>query len=505
MQFGPNDIKINNRTYWIGISACLLLGLFLRLLAVGTRSFDSDEVYELNHLSLNAWTVAKDGDGFPPLFRWLLSWWMLVSGPEYSRLFSVLFGLATVVVCSVLARRIGNASTGLGTAFFGSISAHQVTFGQSLRAYTIQLFAVSLVMLAGWLVSRSASKRNWAFLVLSSFFALGTHYYSAYFLAATWVFVFCHLRRDQLHLYVLCAIALSILCIPWIFCLRIDLSNKLPEEWKNKFDFTCWAYLYLSLIQGWAIGPSSIELLVLPKRLGIIAIAPWAVMGFGFATLLVGLSRRSIDFRTQAWLVGMLAVIPILSGAVTLLMDSTFASRYVAGLSVPLAILIGGGMTWTGKMIPMFATYGLIAINLLSVFNRSFVEKYDRENYRSLVAKATNIEKNPAIIVLSCYTASAVERELLPSSPLCVLGFGTGEPDDWKQELLRFRKKLAQREKVFLVVDWMHSRIYEPKKLERMLYRIDGVLVERVSNTTSLYVGRTDALTNSLETWEGDK
>jgi len=484
--------------FWLGVCACVVLAILLRSLPIGTRSFDIDEVYELVHLSTNVLDIAKDPDGFPPTFRWLLSLYIFVSGEEYSRTLCVLLGAATVIVCAILGRKIGGDLVGFNSGLIFAVSASQVAFGQLLRAYALYTFAIALTMLSGWMLAQNTSRRNWLFFLASSFFAMGVHYYSVYFLAVVWIYVlFCY-PRNEYPSYFGYAALFTILCSPWFLCLGIDLSEPLPPEWINKFDLKSLAYLYLSLIQGKFTGPSQTELWELPWKQGMIALAPWAIAGFTFASVLVIQGVRVFGLRQTAWLIAMLVVLPVLAGTVAMLIHSTFGARYLAPLSLPFALVVGCGMFWRGKPVPVVATYGLIALNLLSVTNRSFDPRYDRENYRALVAKMQESQEVPAVIVLSHYVAPAIRRELPEQSTFCSIGLGGNEPDDWQLNLETFSKTLGHHKKVFLVATSTQGSDINRRQRDRLVELVDAELIARISNSTDLFILESEKLRKTV-------
>jgi hypothetical protein len=498
MDLVPESQQRNATFFWWGICACVVLAIFLRSLPIGTRSFEVDEVYELCHLSTDLFHIAKDSDGFPPTFRWFLSLYVLASGEEFSRLLCVFLGVITVVVCAVLGRKIGGDLIGFNTALLLSVSASQVAFGQQIRAYTLYALAIALVMLSGWMLAHKVSGRNWMFFIASSFLAMGSHYYSIYFLAIVWMFVLWNYPKKEILVYFGYAGLFACLCIPWLVCLRVDLSAPLPPEWISNFDLKSLAYLYLTVVQGKFLGPSQSELLEIPWQQGMIALAPWAISGLTFAAILIFGGIRKVGLPNLVWLLSMLLILPVVAGTIAMLIGSNFGSRYLAPLSVPLAIVIACGMSWRGKSISVIATYGLIALNLLSVFNRSLNPRYDRENYRELISKMCELDKEPAVIVLSHYVAPAIRRELVTNLPFCSLGLGVTESDDWQTNLSAFLKKIKNREFVFLVATSTQAADVNLKQRDKLTRELDAKLIQRVSNSTDLFAIETKKLRSTV-------
>ncbi len=498
MELAPESQARKTPFFWWGICACVVLAIFLRSLPIGTRSFEVDEVYELGHLSTNIFDIAKDPDGFPPTFRWLLSIYILASGEEFSRSLCVFLGAATVVVCAVLGRKIGGDIVGFNAALLIAVSASQVAFGQQIRAYTLYTLAIALVMLSGWMLAQKNSTRNWLFFLASSFLAMGSHYYSIYFLAIVWIYVLWSYPKVEIVRYFAYAFLFTCLALPWLACLRVDMSEPLPPEWISKFDLKGFAYLYLTLVQGKFTGPSQTELLELPWQQAILALSLWATAGFTFTAILMFYGIRSVGLVRLGWLLSMLLLLPMAAGTIAMMIGSTFGSRYLAPLSIPFAIVIACGMNWRHGPFRVIATYGLIILNLVSVCNRSLHPRYDRENYRDLVATILKEDKHPVVIVLSHYVAPAIRRELIDGTPFCSLGLGGTEPDDWQSNLADLSKQIGDREVCFLVATSTQASETNLRQRDRLVDLLDAEFITRVSNSTDLFIVKSETLRNAV-------
>lgn len=491
--------SMDDRRFWRVLACVVLVGLAMRLFGADQHAFTTDESYELGHLSVNVLDVAADPDGFPPTFRWLLSCWVQVFGESTSRVLPILFGSGVVALAGVLGRRLARNEVGIACAIMSALSAHQIDFSQQCRSYSIYLFAVGLGMLAGWRLMERESVSRWIAFLGACFFALGTHYYSAFFITLMWLAVFVASEGRARWRWGMWAAVYVLICIPWVWCLRIDLTKPVPPEVFNAFDLTGLAYTFLTLCQGWTIGPSSIELIELPKWQGILAVAPWSLISLGCSAWLAWSARKAYGWRNWSWLVVFVIAMPVVSGVLSYAMHVNFVARYVAWIAVPYALLVGAGMQFREKSLSMLATYVLIAINLWSTQNRLFVDRYDRENYRLLAAEISGFQKSDSVLIMSHYFASAVRRELPKGCRYGVIALGSDEPVDWPEQLPLFAEGLSDSQEFTIVTEWYFGSDARIARRAELLDSIGATYVRRVSNTIEVYRAKSDRLREWLK------
>ncbi|MHB2019455.1 MAG: hypothetical protein ACYCW6_21100 [Candidatus Xenobia bacterium] len=130
------------------VAAILLLGLGLRLYHLGTPSFWLDEAYQVSISSSDfstQWNVAQHYDPHPPLFHFLVSFWLRGwqhltahwNGEAEARSISVLFGL----LCIYATWRMGRDMVGERGALWGAAllaaSGFIMPFDQEVRLYPL--------------------------------------------------------------------------------------------------------------------------------------------------------------------------------------------------------------------------------------------------------------------------------------------------------------------------------------------------------------------------------
>ena len=172
--------------------ALLLLALALRVYRLPVQSvwYDEGVSWYLTRTSLPALTLWTAQDIQPPLYYYLLWFWVrLVGTSEYALRFpSVYFGTLSVPLLWVAARRLWGQRAAWLAAVWLTVSPLHVYYAQEARMYTWLAF---LGLLSSYLLVRlhcipAANLRSpyaWAF-VLSTVAALYTHYFAFFLLAA---------------------------------------------------------------------------------------------------------------------------------------------------------------------------------------------------------------------------------------------------------------------------------------------------------------------------------
>jgi len=158
----------------------LLLAMALRFYRLEGQSLWSDEgnsaALALRSLAQIAWDAGHDIH--PPLYYWLLHFWVRAAGStEFGlRSLSALSSMVVVALTYVLGTRLYGRSVGLAAAFASALSPFQVYYSQEARMYILLalLGATSVYTLLRYLGSE-----EWTWLVgfvLSSAAGFYTHY-----------------------------------------------------------------------------------------------------------------------------------------------------------------------------------------------------------------------------------------------------------------------------------------------------------------------------------------
>jgi mannosyltransferase len=184
-----------NTENWINITLLLILVLaaFLRFYRLDAQSLWADEgnSVSLSGRSLDHITAGAAHDIHPPLYYYLLHFWMRVFGnSEFAvRALSALLGTVLVYLTYLLGRHLSDYWLGLVAAFLSAISPFQVYYSQEARMYILlaTLSALSVYSFVRFLEAEAAKTQStqhatrntylWAaFYILATALSLYTHY-----------------------------------------------------------------------------------------------------------------------------------------------------------------------------------------------------------------------------------------------------------------------------------------------------------------------------------------
>jgi len=387
----------------------LLLAFGLRLYHLGYQSLWYDEAVSI-HLAtkdLAALTLHTARDIHPPLYYYLLHFWVLVAGSsEFSAaFFSAFFGLLLVAPSYRLACKAYDSRVGLLTACLIAVSPFNLWYSQEVRMYTLGAFLglvtlYCLMRLAG-LPRRAEGSvagehegggkrpmwRFWIGYVLAGAAGLYTLYYFVFLLLFENLFVFVWWLADRhsratgpirLTSWVAAQVLILILYLPWLpTAVRQALNAPVPP-WRG---FTglgdviteSWAALCL----GQSVEPESLLI--------------WPVLSFMFAIYLLGVAgyaRRSRDWPTRLLLCGY-TFVPVLAIYLLSLRTPLFHVRYVFTYSPPFYILLALGMSWLARRwrVALPVATGIMALACgYSIFLFHSSPLYAADDHRAAVS-----------------------------------------------------------------------------------------------------------------------
>lgn len=389
----------------------LLLGFALRLYRLGYQSIWYDEGVSI-HLAMKdlvALTRHTAGDIHPPLYYYLLHFWMLAAGTsEFSAAFmSLVFGMLIIALSYRLARDLFGSSIGLLTALLVAISPFNVWYSQEIRMYTLGAFLglVSLYCLTGLVglrrrtsllqqtdeAARSSgggrgSLTLWIGYVLSAAAGLYTLYYFALLLLFESLFVLGWWLRNRmtkregplsLPRWLWAQGAVVLLYLPWLpIALHQAVDPPVPP-WRGfsglgRMVTDSWAALTL----GQSVDPESALI--------------WPVLSFLFAIYLLGLLGPVVGRQrvvTAVVLCGY-TLVPLLMIYLLSLQTPLFHSRYVLTYSPPFYLLLALGFARLRKFSWLALAVGLVIVGggcCYSIYNSHFVPQYAADDHKGAV------------------------------------------------------------------------------------------------------------------------
>ena len=220
----------------MALLAIFVVGLALRLYALGSESLWWDEVYAIRKMAhpgpLEIVRLSST-DNNPPLFYLILHYWILLAGnSEFPvRLPSALAGGFAVLVMYRIGTLLFDRGAGLLAAVILALSAYHIRYAQEARAYGLMVFLTLLsfyffIRLTKGGVSRYASVGY----VISTALLMYTHFYGVFLIAAQIIYVL--VSRENVRRWIVPAGVLLLLYIPWVVLLAITVLS--PEgAWQS--------------------------------------------------------------------------------------------------------------------------------------------------------------------------------------------------------------------------------------------------------------------------------
>lgn len=182
------------RVNWFLVLFSIVLAAFaLRIFRLDFQSLWYDEAFSvyLAQFSLAEITARTAADIQPPLYYYLLHFWIVFAGQsEFAvRFFSLFFGVLTIPLIYVTARRLFNASAALIAAVLAMLSPLYLWYSQEARMYALITFLLllsSYVLLRALLPTPNPSSASggghgkglWLFFIITNIAAVYTHYFA---------------------------------------------------------------------------------------------------------------------------------------------------------------------------------------------------------------------------------------------------------------------------------------------------------------------------------------
>ena len=155
--------KRSNALFWLALAAILIVGAFLRLYQIGSKTIWLDEAFSIwmaRQTLPDMLRYALNFDTHPPFYYLLLHLWMQLGyGAAWLRSLSALAGVLTIPAIFLLGRRIAGATVGWLAAVLFSVSALNIYYSQETRMYA-QLTLLATLSL--WVTVRLLTDRRTA-------------------------------------------------------------------------------------------------------------------------------------------------------------------------------------------------------------------------------------------------------------------------------------------------------------------------------------------------------
>lgn len=180
-------MRERHRSTWVpwALGAAIVIGAAIRFSTLGMQSYHHDEAWTAGVvLHSNLFTTlgkVSATESTPPLY-YLLAWgWTKLFGTgEWGlRSLSALFGVATIPVVYLIARRMAGGAAGAAAAALAAVNPALIWYSQEARSYSLLVLLSALGFLFFLRARDGYARRDLFWWVALSVLATATHYFGA--------------------------------------------------------------------------------------------------------------------------------------------------------------------------------------------------------------------------------------------------------------------------------------------------------------------------------------
>jgi mannosyltransferase len=347
----------------------VVAGLALRFVA--RTPLWLDEALSVNIASLPVGQIpdALRHDGHPPLYYFLLHGWMELFGTTdvAVRALSGVISVITLPLAWLVGRRRGGPVLGCITLAVVALAPFALRYATETRMYALVMFLV----FAGYLLVDDVvrrERRGWwrlALIALITAALLYTHYWSMWFLAATfgvlaWQAWRGTAARTGARQVLVAMVVGGLAFLPWLGVLTYQSANT-GTPWASPQRPTSVVAVMLGDFGGGGFRDAEFVGTVLAVLFLL------GLFGRGIARDRIDLELRTErQFRFEALVVGLTLGIGTAVGYAT---TSTFASRYASVVFPLFVIVVAGGLSrFVGKWVQFGVVAAVLALSLMGAF-----------------------------------------------------------------------------------------------------------------------------------------
>lgn len=445
----------------IGVLATLVLGVALRFVARSPLWLDEALTVDISRRSLGAIPHLLRDDGAPPLYYFLLHFWMKLvgTGDVAVRALAGIFGVANLPLAWLAGYRVGSRwwslaeadeadrvdrerrgrTTGWTVTLILAASPFAVYYDTEARMYALVLLLGTLGLVAATSLLRRPGPLPALGLAIVAACLLYSHYWSLYVCAVAGVVSLVaawrgpHRRAARWGLAGLAAAAVSF--IPWLPTFLFQLHHT-GTPWATPADYTAVVYAFTEFAGGDSTPGRALALVLFFLLLLALFGAP--------------VDRRHVmlDLRTRPGVrlltVGVVAtlLLAIVAGKVS---GSTFADRYTSVIAFPAFLVFAYGLT---VLSDARVRAGLLALVVALGFAAAIPNATLLRTQAGQVAAAIDARVVAGDVVAYCPDQLGPSVSRLVTAPVAELTFPRGAPPqivDWVDYLAVVRRANPSR------------------------------------------------------------
>lgn len=359
---------------YLSFIAILLFAFAIRMWDIDARSLWFDEAIEywvatsnVPDLLKNAWKGLND----PPLYVFLLHWWMKIGQAEFFLRFpSVCFSVLSVAGVSVLTSKLFGQRAGLVAATVMTILPSEIRYAQEVGEYALMICGITFYLYSWQRTLEEHSFRVYAWWVIASLVATYSYFYAVFpIFASLAVIVICDCCHKKLAKIFERFVGLSLYAIGIV--LLLSMFSIQP-----KFDFKNPSISLTREILGIELG--NLTSGTIKNLIGFqLASWPWTQVPEPILVLLIVtlalLVLVNLSSYPKRWLALVLFtwVIYFLFGRAR-----TFGFRYgliLTPLLIPtIAQSVSKLFDQGFRLVGIFACTGVLLVGIISLPNRTF-------------------------------------------------------------------------------------------------------------------------------------
>jgi mannosyltransferase len=346
----------------VGVAAIIAAGLLLRFWTRSAMWLDEALTINIAKLPLHEIPGALKKDGAPPLYYYLLHFWMQVFGQsnEATRALSGVIGVATLPVVWLCGRRFGGRAVGWTALVLMASAPFAVYYSTEARMYALVMLLTGCGFLALQRALTAPRPGNLIALAAVTALLLYAQYWALYLVGVTGLWLLISIVRKQRQPRpwpVVGAISAGcVLFLPWAPTFLYQAKHTgTPWAAPPNFAAVINAVTGFTDNQGSNLASGTNQ----GRLLALIYFAMLALAIFG-----VGRSQRVVELNlhTQPRARGItFVVIGTLFAAIAggIITKSAFSPRYAAVIFLPLIVLIAAG---TSTLLSPRVRVGVVAL-----------------------------------------------------------------------------------------------------------------------------------------------
>lgn len=394
--------------------AITLLALLLRVYHLDSLSlwYDEGATLAITLGGMSEWQK----DVHPPLYYFLLSLWMEISGSDFwVRMLSALFGAATIPLVYLIGRKMFGWQAGLIAAGLMAILPYHIRFSQEARMYTVMTFFFAVALWGLITAVRENKRYGWVVYAVGMSLLAYSQGVGIIYLAVFGA-IFLTLTDKPLAPrtwmpFILASALVLVTFLPWMGFFAQTTKSVVQDYWISTPTLINLLDVFRVFTIGEMISPSSIIGshfgVVMPDWLG------WAILLTPFLAA-IGLAIRPVEplQRKAVWAAVTMVVLPtLILYVVSLVIKPIFLARVLLPAAIGLVLLFAAA--WNSLEKHAGARYGLIGLMafLLVITDFYYFRYANKQEWKTAAAVLTR--EMAGNDILFYYVDSSIGRYLI--------------------------------------------------------------------------------------------